>query len=311
MTLTSVSIIIPTLNEEKYLPLCLDSISCLDYDRELIEIIVVDNGSTDQTREIAKSYGIKVFCDDSKNVSGLRNLGASKATGSILAFVDADCIVSKDWLSNALIYAERNDVAAWGSPPIVPDDSTWVQQTWYLVRKKDQIVKTVDWLESMNLFVRKHTFNSVRGFNETLVTCEDVDFSYRLKKYGDILSDSRIKVTHLGEAKTVRDFFKKELWRGRSNIQGIFSHGITINELPSLSIPVYFGIFLPALFISYLVTSSNILLALSLTFYITPFIYVLFKKRRELKFSMLLKLLYLLNIYFFVRTIAILNLAKT
>ncbi len=306
MTNTSISIIIPTLNEEKYLPLCLNSISSIDYARDLIEIIVVDNGSTDQTQSIAHSYGAKVFCDDSKNVSGLRNLGASHSTGTILAFVDADCIVSKDWLSNSQMYFDKNDIAAWGSPPLVPNDSTWVQQTWYLVRKKDKIVKSVDWLESMNLFVRKNTFNSIGGFNETLVTCEDVDFCYRLQKHGDIISDNRIKVTHLGEAKTVREFFKKELWRGRSNIIGIFSHGITLKELPSLSIPLYFGILLPFLFISFLATSNAIWLTLGVLFYTAPFLYLLYEKRKRLNISSLFKLIYLLNIYFFVRTIAIL-----
>ncbi|GAF86581.1 unnamed protein product, partial [marine sediment metagenome] len=73
-----VSIIIPTYNEEKRLPACLDSISRLDYSKEDIEVIVVDNGSTDGTREIAKSCGVEVLRDDSMNVSGLRNLGASQ-----------------------------------------------------------------------------------------------------------------------------------------------------------------------------------------------------------------------------------------
>ena len=310
MVPTSISIVIPTLNEEVFLPLCLESIVSLVYPRELIEVIVVDNGSTDRTREIAQSYGIMVLCDGTKNVSGLRNLGASKATGKILAFVDADCIVSKDWLTKSVIHSERNDVAAWGSPPLVPDNSTWVQQTWYFIRKKEEDEKAVDWLESMNLFVRKHTFDKIGGFNETLVTCEDVDFCYRLKKHGDIISDSSIKVTHLGEAKTVRDFFKKELWRGRSNIAGIFSHGFSVNELPSLSIPLYFGLFLPSFFVIYLLTSSIIWLALGVFFYIIPFIFVIIKKGKGLNISTIFKLIYLLNIYFFVRTIAVFNIKQ-
>ena len=302
-----VSIIIPTLNEEEYLPLCLESIYSLDYPKKLMEIIVVDNGSTDRTREIAKEYGANVLIDYEMNVSGLRNLGASKSKGIILAFVDADCIVSKDWLSASLIYFDKNDVAAWGSPPVVPVDATWVQKTWYLIRKKNKIIEKADWLESMNLFVRKSTFDKIGGFNDSLVTCEDVDFSYRIKQYGNIVSDSTMQVTHLGEAKTVREFFNKELWRGRSNIVGIFSHGITLKEIPSLSIPLYFGVYIPFLYVMLYITSNLLWLALGVFSYILPFIYIIYKKREKMNIVAMIKLVYLLNIYFFARTISILR----
>ncbi len=91
-----VSIIIPARNEEKYLPSCLESISNLNYPKKDIEVIVVDNGSTDNTREIAKSCGATVLCDDSLNVSGLRSLGVAKSTGEIIAFVDAGFVALKN-----------------------------------------------------------------------------------------------------------------------------------------------------------------------------------------------------------------------
>jgi len=243
-----VSIIIPTYNEEKYLPTCLDSIFNLEYPKEDMEVIVVDNGSTDRTREIARSYGVRILRNDSMKVSGLRNLGGKHSNGAILAFVDADCSVAKDWLKTAIGYADDMEVAAWGSPPGIPKDATWVQRTWYLFRQKKPGYKTVSWLESMNLFVRKDQFLAFGGFNESLVTCEDVDFSYRIRKYGKIISDSRIKVIHVGEAGTIKEFMNKEIWRGQSNLKGILSHGLLLKELLSLSIPLYFGIIFPIFF---------------------------------------------------------------
>ena len=132
----TISIIIPAKNEEKYLPLCLESICNLDYPKEAVEVIVVDNGSTDRTREIAQSFGATVLLDYTKYVSGLRNLGARDAKGEILAFVDADCTVSPDWLQTASQYFDANEVVAWGAPPDIPEDATWVQSSWYLIRKK-------------------------------------------------------------------------------------------------------------------------------------------------------------------------------
>ena len=301
-----VSIIIPTYNEEKYLPSCLRSILDMNYSKESIEIIVVDNGSTDETVNIANDFGVEILEDHSLNVSGLRNLGARKATGEVLAFVDADCIVDKDWLHNAARYIGDMHVSGWGSPPVFPENQTWVQKTWFLIRQKENIVQDVDWLETMNLFVRKEQFAAIGGFNESLVTCEDVDFSYRISNHGKIVSDSRIKVVHLGEASTIKEFMKKEIWRGQSNLKGILSHGLVLKEIPSLSIPIYFGILFPMAFFATIVFLDPGYIFLSLFFYMLPTLGVFIKVRsKKIKFGDMLRLLFLIQVYFFSRTVAL------
>lgn len=303
--LLKVSIIIPTYNEEKHLPACLQSLSNQEYKKTLIEVIVIDNGSTDKTRDIAEKYADILLSNDVKNVSGLRNMGANESSGDILAFLDADCIVSKKWLKSAALYFDKLDVAAWGAPPVPPDDSSWVQRTWFLIREKDSQIEEVDWLESMNLFVRKDTFLLNKGFNEDLVTCEDVDFSYRIKKFGRIISDRRIRVIHQGEARTVREFMKKEIWRGRSNLQGVFSHGLSLKELPSLSIPVYF-IFLTILMAGVIVSLNLLWLEICFFLLVFPSVVVLFKKRKRLtNIFITCQLFFLIHIYFLSRTIAV------
>ena len=157
------SFIIPAFKEVKHLPLYLESIQRLDYPHECIEVIVIENGSIDGTREIAEKSGAVVLVNKGEYVSGLRNLGARYGKGDILAFVDADCTVSRDWLTRAVTYFENSEVAAWGSPPSVPSGATWVQRAWYLVRKKDMEVQEVNWLESMNLFVRRDHFSLLGG----------------------------------------------------------------------------------------------------------------------------------------------------
>lgn len=301
-----VSIIIPTYNEAKYLPSCLESIVNVNYPRGKVEVIVIDNGSTDSTREIAKNYGSIVLQDNSLNVSGLRNLGVSESTGEIVTFVDADCIVAEEWLDNASIYFDDLNVAAWGGPPVPPMDSTWVQKTWFLIRQKEKQVQDVDWLESMNLFVRRKQFVAVGGFNKSLVTCEDVDFSYRIIKYGRIVSDSRIEVVHLGEAATVKEFMRKEIWRGRSNLKGVFNHGLVMKEIPSLIIPLYFGILLPIfLFLSLAYLNLKWLIVFVLL-YMLPTFGLIFKVRtKKISPGDMLRLLFLVQAYFFSRTIAI------
>jgi len=308
MQLPKVSIIIPAYNEEKYLPSCLQALADLDYEKELVEIIVVDNGSTDRTVKIAKAFGCRIFVDGAKTVGGLRNLGASKSTGEILAFVDADCTVSPVWLMESSRYFDNLRVAAWGSPPEVPKNATWVQKTWLIVRQKRQQVQEVDWLESMNLFVRKEIFLNIDGFNDSLATCEDVDFCYRVGKIGSIISDNRIKSIHFGEASTVREFFRKEIWRGQSNLDGIESHGISTRELRSLAVPFYFMTIIVFALFSVRFLQSDLMIAFVLLCYFSPTLLFLghmyYKKKRILAID-LLRLSFLVQVYFLARSLSV------
>ena len=271
-------------------------------------MIVVDNGSTDATPDIAAGYPVTLLSNKEKTVSGLRNLGATHAKGSILAFVDADCTVAPDWLESASVYIDQQDVAMWGAPPLPPENPTWVQKTWSLVRLKDNVKKEVDWLGTINIFLRKKLFWSIGGFNESLETCEDVDLCYRISKTGKIISDNRLKIIHLGEDVSLTVFFKKEMWRGKSNYQGLFSHGLSMKEIPSLAIPIYFGVLLPLVYILAILFSEPVILAGLLGLWIMPFAAVFSKLRMSGKtLGDCARLLVLLQVYFVARTLAVLK----
>ncbi len=303
-----ISIIIPAFNEEKYLPGCLQALADLDYNKELIEIIVVDNGSTDRSRQIALEYGVTVYEDASKTVAGLRNLGASKATGDILAFVDADCIVSTDWLTRAAIYFDDSTVASWGGPPLPPEDSSWVERTWFLLRRNEKGADEVNWLGTIDLFVRKQQFLSINGFDESLTTCEDSDLSYKMSQFGRLLLDPEIKVVHMRDSRTVLGFLKKEVWRGQSSLNGIKSHGFLLRELPSLAIPFYFWLLILTLLVVIIFPMASRFMQVLPALYILPTLVVICKvvrRNRAVTFAELLRLSLLIQVYFFSRTIAV------
>ena len=96
-TRPSISIIIPTLNEEKYIERCLKSLKNQSFRN--FEIIVSDSYSTDDTVKIAKKYGAKVVLTKKTGPAAGRNEGARKAKGSILVFLDADTFVTKKFLA--------------------------------------------------------------------------------------------------------------------------------------------------------------------------------------------------------------------
>lgn len=238
-----VSIIIPAKNEEHVIGHSLHALANVHYPRELYEVIVVDNGSVDGTVAIAQNYGFIVCHRPHLTIAGLRNAGAEMAQGDVIAFVDADVVVSPDWLVKGIesLMAER--VACAGCMPGIPDDATWVERTWSLQHAIMPEKCDKPWLASMNMLVWKSCFDEVKGFNPGLRTCEDVDLGYRLRKKYRVVSDKNIRAVHLGEAKTLAQLFRKESWRGIANFHGIKSHGIVLQEVPSHVVALYYFMF--------------------------------------------------------------------
>src|SRR3989338_341684 len=100
------SIIIPTLNEEKYLAKLLDSIKNQGF--KDYEIIVADNNSKDKTRQTAKKYGCRVVDGGKPPIA--RNNGAKAAKGNLLFFIDADCIIGNDFFKESLYEIKRKSL---------------------------------------------------------------------------------------------------------------------------------------------------------------------------------------------------------
>jgi glycosyltransferase AglE len=106
--LPRVSVIIPVLNAERDIRTALKSLLAMDYPRELLEVLVVDNGSTDRTRDIVREFPVTLLIEDrAKNAYTARNAALRKMTGEIVAFTDGDCIIDVRWLRAAVGAMER------------------------------------------------------------------------------------------------------------------------------------------------------------------------------------------------------------
>lgn len=111
-----ISIVVPTYNEEQNIERCLHSLTDQTVSRGTYEIIVVDGGSKDKTRDLAEPLADLVFVQKSERVGGARNDGVMAARGEIIATTDADCIVPQDWVERILInFAEREIVQLYGT----------------------------------------------------------------------------------------------------------------------------------------------------------------------------------------------------
>jgi GT2 family glycosyltransferase len=237
-----VSIIIPAKNEEKALPKCLNSINKYICKLTNAEIIIVDNGSSDRTVEVSQNFSAKIFVRPNDNLSKLRNFGAEKALGEYFLFIDADVEIKENFLQNSMRHFQNSKVGIVTGLILIPEKATWVEKTWYMKRVKTEKIKEVQWSSSMNMIITRRVFFEVGGFSENFITCEDVDFSQKVIKAGyKILYDYDVQVVHFGEAKTVKEFFKKERWRGYSSLTLAMKYISNYNRMLSfLQVPFFF-----------------------------------------------------------------------
>lgn len=210
----NISFIIPVLNGEKYIYQCLESI--LMEMASTDEVIVIDNGSTDQTVEIVEGFNnIRLLILPGLTVSALRNRGSALSRKPLLAFIDADCILCKGWRQQAVSVLRDDSVHATGSLYDIPENAGWIEKAWFSQKITEKSM--AKYINSGNLVVRRNVFNELNGFDEALVSDEDCDFGERLNEAGYfMLEDPDIRVIHLGNPKSLRAFYLKEAWHATS-----------------------------------------------------------------------------------------------
>lgn len=225
-----VSVVIPARNEARYIDKCLTAIRNVKVPCGDIEVIVVDNGSTDETAHIARTFGARVVIKTDGTIGSLRNFGARIARADVIAFLDADCIVPEDWLMKALTYFSVNRKTLVGFRMIVPPEANWVAQCWDTLFSRRNITSEVDWLPSGNMILPKEAFFCVGGFDESLETNEDYDLSFRLRERGyRIVSSAETSVVHLRPPRSLGQVFKKELWHGKE-VFNVFMNDLIRNR---------------------------------------------------------------------------------
>lgn len=243
-----VSFVIPALNEEKWVSDCIDSVQSLTLPAIVgqIEIIVVDNQSTDQTVPISRQKGAAVVSCPPGNPSRARNAGAEQAIGDWIAFVDADCHLDKDWLVQCAEALVPHEVIAVGSQIAPPEDSSsWVTHTLGQLAHQDGNVKPtqVRWLPTAGLIVKKEPFDAIDGFDERLITCEDCDLGYRLSDRGKLILVPEATLIHYGESKSLNQVLWREAWRTGGNLRLAISRPSDLRNWISLLLPVAFAFF--------------------------------------------------------------------
>ncbi len=219
------SVIVPALNEERVIGECLEALCRRQLPPGSFEVVLADNGSTDATVPIARSFegrlALRVIERKGVHISALRNAGAAAAQGEFLAFLDADCIPRPNWLAEALPLLEAEPNRIIGAFYSIPEPSTWVARAWYGdLRTLKQ--GPVMYVPAGSLLTSREAFVRAGGFDEALATSEDCEFCQRAAARGlPVLAIPGLSVVHLGTPQTLAAFYKKQRWHG-SHVHKVF-----------------------------------------------------------------------------------------
>ena len=224
-SLPGVSIIVPTFNSELTIDECLRSILELDYPKQLLEVIVIDGGSTDATTERAKAYPVKLISSQ-LNPPAAYNLVLKTAEKEIIGLIDSDAKVEKGWLRKLVKHLNDPKVAGasgtvetWNKDKLVPRAIGYELSSRYR-----RLPNTVERVATMNLLLKKKVTMEIGGFDEALPTQYDTDIGARLAQAGyRIAFDSEAICYHFHRS-TLRTFFKQQYKYGQNTWKLYFKH---------------------------------------------------------------------------------------
>ena len=240
-----VSIIIPTLNEEHYLPTLLASLLTCDHE---LEIIVVDGRSEDGTLTVVKRFGqhtpghitIRALTSEQRNISHQRNLGARHASHDTIVFLDADTTVpSPDHLRQLLDSFHADELAA-ASCRFVPLERDWRASAYFGFLYGFQRVMARlgnPYALGACLLTRRDVFEQTGGFDSTICINEDAEYCLRASKHG------RFRILPIALQTSTRRFRKHGYLRMGLRYLRIFAHRTLRGEARDNTIPYEFGEF--------------------------------------------------------------------
>jgi O-antigen/teichoic acid export membrane protein/GT2 family glycosyltransferase len=219
------SVVIPARNSEGTIGTLLESLGRQDWSGRW-EVVVADNGSTDRTVEVARSYADRlpslrvISASDRVGISYTRNRGASAARGPLLAFCDADDAVSEGWVAavaaglahhGAVATPRDHDLLnpAWIREGRDPPSPTGLQENWFPPYLRHT--------GSGGLGVRREAHEAIGGFNESLRSCEDNDYCFRLQLAGVTFGSAEGSLYHYRFRTSVSATFRQACWYAEQN----------------------------------------------------------------------------------------------
>ncbi len=186
-----VSVVIPVFNDAAGLARCLRALDAQTWPRDALDVVVVDNGSTEPLAAVVEAFADARLVDEARPGSYIaRNRGVGAATGEILAFTDADCVPAPDWITAgvARLLAEAGDVVVGGRIELFAADRDRASAVELFeiatALRQREYVERGGFAATANVFVRRDVFERVGGFDEAVKSGGDVEWGQRAAAAG-------------------------------------------------------------------------------------------------------------------------------
>jgi cellulose synthase/poly-beta-1,6-N-acetylglucosamine synthase-like glycosyltransferase len=217
-----ISIIIPAFNASKTINACIESLLSQKAS-EKFEVIIVDDGSMDNTAEVVKKFKkVKLVQQENKGPASARNNGARHAKGNIIVFIDSDCVAGKNWLEEMILpFNNLEVVGVQGTYKSMQKELMARFEQLRIMQRHEKMRKQqfIDFIGSFSAAFRKTAFFPVKGFDENypMASGEDTDLSFKLSAKGrKLVFASKAVVWHQHPVsfwKYLRVKFYRAFWR--------------------------------------------------------------------------------------------------
>ncbi len=214
-----ISVVVCSHNGSKTISECLDVLLKINYSN--YEVIVVNDGSTDNTRAIAEQYPFRLISTENHGLSHARNIGGNAAKGEIIAYIDDDAIPDVDWLVYLATTYMTTNYAAVGGPNIAPLNSSFMADcvdhapgspTHVLISDRE-----AEHIPGCNLSVRKEVFEKIGGFDTQFrVAGDDVDFCWRIEESGWKIGFNAAAMVWHHRRRSIKCYWKQQLGYGKA-----------------------------------------------------------------------------------------------
>jgi len=211
----SVSLIVAVYNEEKDIKKFLDSVLKLNYPKNKLEVIIIDDGSTDKTVEIIKKYPFKLIKGKHMGIGFSQNLGLKKAKGEFVMFLAADMVLHKNCLKEIVKPFKNPRVGATDAKFLFGNEKgNIISKLYYLRSHPGKIIKDFPFVR----VCRKEILKKLGGIKPKYGYYDDYDLVMRIRKMGyDIVRVNKAIIWH-NEPETLRELWRQHKWAGRSII---------------------------------------------------------------------------------------------
>lgn len=185
----AVSIVVPVKDDRRGVQALLQSFEALDYPRERLDILIVDNGSRRPLSDLADRYpDVRFLTEEGRGSYAARNRGIGESRHALIAFTDADCEVTRSWLKDLVHCILRNPQAGAVSGPNLPlNPDCWLSRLSRRVGDHENFAGSTDmppYAITMNVLYRREVFEALGFFDDRQISGSDTDMAWRMQRSG-------------------------------------------------------------------------------------------------------------------------------